>query len=239
MSIILNKVQNLKDQRAAFKLAQEPKATNFINKLLGGLIQVNVEDTSTDLVTQQAISDLNTVIAGQSAELAQVRQAVLILAKSAKSVEESNHAIVDGIDVIKAQTKKQLQPFESCIQTIDKSYRELIEDTLFFNHDVMSVTAGRGLRSLLSFGTAAPEAIHNAKREIFSHLKAVRSLRDRMEKHYEYIVLHYPDQAGLWAAEHSAVLKVNNQSWTLFQVLSNTFITELQTALYKMRGIPQ
>ena len=239
MSIILNKVQNLKDQRAAFKLAQEPKATSFIHKLLGGLIQVKVEDTATDLVTQQAISELNTVIAGQSAELAQMRQAVLILAKSAKSVEESNHAIVDGIDVIKAQTKKQLQPFESCIQTIDKSYRELIEDTLFFNHDVISVTAGRGLRSLLSFGTAAPEAIHNAKREIFAHLKAVRSLRDRMEKHYEYIVLHYPDQSGLWASEHSVVLKVNNQSWTLFQVLSNTFITELKTELYKMRGIPQ
>ena len=188
--------------------------------------------------TNQTINELNSVVAGQSAELAQLRQAVLILAQSAKSVELNTSTMVDGIETIKQQTKKQIRSFESLTKDLSKCWREIIEDTLFFNHDATAVTAGRGLRSILSFGTAAPEAIHAAKRECFAHLKSVRSIRDRLESTYEYAVTYYPSETSQWMKSQTSTLTAGSSSWTMMDACKNTFIPELQTSLYKMRALP-
>ena len=251
---ITQKVQQLKAERALHQQVTPvvPEAPQtVVTRVLGGLITIEtpvstpkvdvpvpVPDNSSALATQERMGELNTVIAGQSAELAQLRQAILVLAKSAKSVEDGNLAIIDGIDVIKSQTKKAVLPWKTVQNSMHKYFREIIEDTQFFNHDVKSVTAGRGLRSILSFGTAAPEAVHAAKREIFAHLKSVKSFRDKIEQNYQFALQAYGDELGTWLPT-SGVFTVNTKSWTIVDILSPTFIPELQAQLYAMRGIPQ
>lgn len=263
---ITQKVQQLKAERARLQQAAAPvpqwdntfeltpvsapaEPQTIVTKVLGGLITIEtpvstskvdvpVPDNSSALATQERMGELNTVIAGQSSELAQLRQAILVLAKSAKSVEDGNLAIIDGIDVIKSQTKKAVLPWKTVQNSMHKYFREIIEDTQFFNHDVKSVTAGRGLRSILSFGTAAPEAVHAAKREIFAHLKSVKGFRDKIEQNYQFALQAYGDELSTWLPT-SGVFTVNTKSWTIVDILSPTFIPELQAQLYAMRGIPQ
>jgi hypothetical protein len=249
----MHKAAQLKAQRAEYeaKLPATPAPTPQgpqVHKvsLLGGLIQYDINvpqapvvaDTSLAISTQNSVNELQSCIAGQATELAQLRQAVLVLAKSAKTVELNTNTMVDGIDIIKQQTKKQIKSFDTLTKELKKYWREIIEDTLFFNHDATAVTAGRGLRSILSFGTAAPEAIHAAKRECFAHLKSVRALRDRIEATYEYAVTYYPSETAEWITTQTDTLDVGSKSWTIMDACKNSFITKLQKALYKMRALP-
>ncbi len=188
--------------------------------------------------TNETINQLNSIIAGQSAEIAQIKQVMIRLAQSSMSVEDSVSTITDGIDVIKQQTKKQIKSFDMLTKELNKYWREVIEDTIFFNHDATAVTAGRGLRSILSFGSAAPEAIHAAKRECFAHLKSVRAVRDRIEATYEYAVAYYPSETAEWMKSQTSTLTAGKSSWTILDACKNTFIPELQSALYKMRALP-
>jgi hypothetical protein len=251
------KAADLKAQRAMYqsKLPVTPPPVPQVHKvsLLGGLIKYDIQlppapvsaDTSLALSVNDSVSELQSCIAGQSAELAQLRQAMkiqqdalLVLAKSAKSVEVNTTTMVDGIDIIKKQTKKQIKSFDTLTKELSKYWREIIEDTLFFNHDATAVTAGRGLRSILSFGTAAPEAIHAAKRECFAHLKAVRAVRDRIEATYEYAVTYYPSETAEWVSTQTSTLDVGSKSWTMMDACKNNFIAKLQKALYKLRALP-
>ncbi len=249
------KASSLKAQRAIYQSklpvtsAPAPQAPQVHTvKLFGGLIQYDINvpqapmtvtaDNTLAITTQNSVDELQSCIAGQSAELAQLRQAVLVLAKSTKTVESNTITIVDGIDTIKKQTKKQIKSFDTLTKELNKYWREVIEDTLFFNHDSTAVTAGRGLRSILSFGTAAPEAIHAAKRECFAHLKSVRAVRDRIEATYEYAVAYYPSETAEWMKSQTSTLTAGKSSWTILDACKNTFIPELQSALYKMRALP-
>ena len=247
------KASSLKTQRAIYQSklpvtsAPVPQAPQVHKvSLFGGLIQYDINvpqapviaDNTLAITTQNSVDELQSCIAGQSAELAQLRQAVLVLAKSAKTVESNTITIVDGIDTIKKQTKKQIKSFDTLTKELNKYWREVIEDTIFFNHDATAVTAGRGLRSILSFGSAAPEAIHAAKRECFAHLKSVRAVRDRIEATYEYAVAYYPSETAEWMKSQTSILTAGKSSWTILDACKNTFIPELQCALYKMIALP-
>lgn len=213
-------------------LAEPPSEYNRATKRL------TQENLALAHQTNETINQLNSVIAGQSAEIAQIKQVMIRLAQSSMSVEDSVSSITDGIDTIKQQTKKQVKFFDTLTKELNKYWREVIEDTIFFNHDATAVTAGRGLRSILSFGSAAPEAIHAAKRECFAHLKSVRAVRDRIEATYEYAVTYYPSETSEWMKSQTSTLTAGKSSWTILDACKNTFIPELQTALYKMRALP-
>jgi len=244
------KAYQLKAERSIYesKLPVTPVPSPQVHKvsLLGGLIKYDIQvpqapvstDNSLAISVNQSVNELQSCIAGQSAELAQLRQALLVLAKSAQTVELNTTTMVDGIETIKKQTKKQIKSFDALTKELNKYWREIIEDTLFFNHDAVAVTAGRGLRSILSFGTAAPEAIHAAKRECFAHLKSVRSVRDRIEATYEYAIAYYPSETAEWMKSQTSTLTAGKSSWTILDACKNTFIPELQTAHYKMRALP-
>ena len=256
---VVQKVAQLKAERQALQekaiVPVTPSTPEFVpgepqvvtTRLFGGLIkfdtvvptpQVQTQDNTAALATQARVAELNTVIAGQSAELAQLRQAVLVLAQSAKSVELSNQQIVDGIAVIKQQTKKEIKPFKDLAAEMHKIYTEIVSDTDFFNSDVKAVTVGRGLRSILSFGTAAPEAIHAAKREVFAHMKTVRAMAERMEALYEYACVYHPSDTAEWVSKVTTTLTVNKKSWGFLDLFTASFLPEFNTQLYKLRGLP-
>tara|TARA_R110002050_G_scaffold169086_1_gene300719 strand:- start:81 stop:863 length:783 start_codon:yes stop_codon:yes gene_type:complete len=251
------KAYQLKAERSIYqsKLPVTPVPAPQVYKvsLLGGLIQYDIQvpqapmstDNSLAISVNQSVNELQSCIAGQSAELAQLRQAMkvqgdalLILAKSAHTVELNTTTMVDGIETIKKQTKKQIKSFDALTRELNKYWREVIEDTIFFNHDVKSVTAGRSLTTIFSFGARAPEAIHGVKRECFAHLKYVRGMRDRIEATYEYAVTYYPSETAEWMKSQTSTLTAGKSSWTILDACKNTFIPELQSSLYKMRGLP-
>lgn len=194
-------------------------------------------DNSAALATQNTVNELQTVIAGQSAELAQLRQAVLVLAKSSKSVESNTIAIADDMQVVKAQTRQKIKPWNTIQNEMNKCWREIIDDTNFLQEGVELVTTGRVLRSVLSFGTAAPEAVKQAKREVFAHIKSVRSYRDKLETCYEYAQLHHKAEVDQWLATQTSTLSVDKKSWKLLDAFKQGFLADLQSALYSSRGI--
>ena len=197
-------------------------------------ITVNV-DNSAALAT---VDELKSVVAGQSAELAQLRQAVLVLAQSAKSVESAQSTIVDGIEVIKQQTKEKIKPFDTLTAIMSKTWREMIEDTTFANHDATVCMVGRGIRAVFSLGSSIPAEVHAAKREVFSHMKTMRSMRDKLEATYEYAVAHYPNETAEWVKQQTSVMTVASTNWTMLQAFGNDFISQLQTAMSKLRKLP-
>jgi uncharacterized coiled-coil protein SlyX len=256
---VIQKVAQLKAERQAHQeqaivpvsshtpefVPGEPQVVT--TSLFGGLIkfdtvvpapQAQPQDNTAALATQARVAELNTVIAGQSAELAQLRQALLVLAQSAKSVELSNQQIVDGIAVIKDQTKVKVRAFDDLVKEIHGLFMDIVSDTDFFNSDVKAVTVGRGLRSILSFGTAAPEAIHAAKREVFAHMKTVRAMLQRMETLYEYACANYPNETTEWVFKVTTTLTVNKKSWSFLDLFAASFLPEFNTQLYKLRGLP-
>ena len=184
-------------------------------------------DTSA-LATVTQINDLNPALAGQSQQLAELQQAVLILAKSAKGVET-------GIEVIKKQTAPRVKDWKSIRKEMNVIWRDIIDDTTFFNADARSTAQGRGLQSLFSFGTAAPALMHAAKTECRSHIKQVRSAIAKLKQLFEYAQAHYSSDLKVYLDTCNR-LRVHENSWTIRAAMTDSFCTELQTELLVMRG---
>ena len=180
MTYIDDHVALLKQQREEYQKQNHNFMLDAAFSALERVFKPSVDTSALATVTQ--INDLNTALAGQSQQLAELQQAVLILAKSAKGVET-------GIEVIKKQTAPRVKDWKSIRKEMNVIWRDIIDDTTFFNADARSTAQGRGLQSLFSFGTAAPALMHAAKTECRSHIKQVRSAIAKLKQLFEYAQL--------------------------------------------------
>ena len=251
---VSQKVAQLKAERALVLKRQEAQLVaqpsvqqvepqTFTAQILGGLIKWDItvptaSPSPTDIALREDVGELKSVLAGQSAELAQLRQAVLVLAKSAKSVEESNLAISDGIDVIKQQTRKVIRPFSACKKEMDNMYRGIIDDTLFLNQMAGKVAVGRVLRGIMSFGTGLPEAEATARREVYQHVKSTKAMVDRISALYEYCNVNHSNELNEWLKTYTDTLVVGKKHWKFQELFAPGFFQEFTIHLNKRRGIP-
>jgi hypothetical protein len=188
--------------------------------------------------TNATVTQLTSVIAGQSAEIAQLRQAVIVLARSAKNVEDGLQPIANGIDQVIANTKVKIRPFSDIKAEITKAWRDILDDSTFINDGQIVVTTGRVLRNVFSFGTGVPEAVRTAKREVYTHVKLVRNQRDRIEKLYEYALINHEAELAEWMKFPHTKLTANKQSWSMTETFNPNFIDTYMRTLCKMRALP-
>lgn len=181
--------------------------------------------------TQETIDTLASIVAGQSAELAELKQCMLILAKSAKQVEE-------GVQIIRHQTATKVMSWSDIRKEINAAWRDIIDETKFFNDDAMALAIGRGLQSILSFGTASPALIHATKAEVRNHRTKVKALLERINKFADLAKDQYPDEFSEYLSS-SSKLVVNSKAWTLSFAVSNKdrFLNTLDKQLRNMRGL--
>lgn len=260
---ITQHVNTLIEQRAAYQAKQFASApaaptTDHTVSLFGGLLKYTIPlpqppapvvDTSA-LATRSRIDELNSVIAGQSTELAQLRQAVLVLAKSSKAVETGIDTVVTDMQVVKQQTATKIIPWSKIKKDLTRAWDEILEETMFIQEDVNANTSFKVLRQFFGAGTGASDAIKATKREVFSYLKTVRSARLRIEQNYEYALLHYSSEIGELIPSLTPLTVGTNltnvpglkeahkfETWTILDILKSGFLTALQKKLYAIRGI--
>ena len=208
-------------------------------------LQSTIATQSADISTlHMTIADQTSALAGQAQELAQLRQAILVLAKSAKQVELNTSGITNDLSVIKQQTAVKVLPWKTVQEKIDTAWREIINDTAFLQLDCDHITRGRSAGTFLSFGTRAPETIKTQKREVEVLIKSIKSQRAIIEQHYEHACKHYPDDITSFMKEMPRKLTINDdtrmaptQSWTISEIFSLTFIEEFRQGLYARRGV--
>jgi hypothetical protein len=188
--------------------------------------------------TNQTVSQLTTIISGQASELAQLRQAVIVLARSAKSVEDSMQPIADGIDQVIANTKIKVRPFSDIKKEMTKAWRDILDESTFLDDGQVVVTAGRIVRNFFSMGSGVPEAVRTAKREVFTHVKLVRTQRDKIEKLYEYALINHKVELTEWLQFPQSKLTADKQSWSMTETFDPNFIDTYMRTLYKMRALP-
>lgn len=260
MNSVLDKVSQLKTQRADHQLNLQCETFAEMSGAVGTIIPISLATPPSDITkrtkrlteeslelatrTNETVAQLNSVIAGQAAELAQLRQCVLVLAKSSKTVEDNTTTMVDNIEVlkedlgtVKKQTKKVIRTFDDITKEMNKIWREIIEDTEFTSEDLGWITGGRIMRTIMSFGTAGPEARAAAKKECYNHIKSLRPKRDRLEALYEYGVLHHSAQMAEWIKQDHGVLTVHKLSYTMLEAFRNDFLTLLHQRMLKARAL--
>jgi hypothetical protein len=245
------KASQLKTQR---ELHIQRETFNELSGTVGTIVPISLATLPSDITkhakrlteenlelakaTNENVSQLTSIIAGQAAELAQLRQAVLVLAQSAKNVEDGIQPIATGINQVIENTKIKIRPFSDIKKEMSRAWNEIIEESLFVNDGHVVLTVGRGLRSLLSLGTAAPEAWRTAKREVHTHVKLVRSLRDKIENLYNYALLHHSAELAEWIEFPHPKLTADKQSWSIKDTFAMDFVTVYLRTLYDMRKIP-
>jgi len=227
MTSIDTHVALLKQQREEY----QNKTSNFmldpVFNVLERVFKPDVDTSALAIVTQ--VDDLTTALAGQSQQLAELQQAVLILAQTTKNVE-------GDIDIIKKQTAPVVRKWADIRKEITALWNELISETSYFNHDATAVAISKGLTSIFQFGLAAPQQIHAQKRECHNHAKQMRSLMKRIEDLDCYATRLYPDD--LRTLRNSLpVFTVGKKVWTVRQAMSEQFPDQLRTALLALRGI--
>ena len=93
--------------------------------------QEQAEKSSTALVkSSETNDDLNTIVAGQATEIAQLKQAMLILAQATKSVELNTDTISDSVELLRAdmqvviqQTAPTKMPWKTIVKKIDTAWQ--------------------------------------------------------------------------------------------------------------------
>jgi len=188
--------------------------------------------------TNATVSELTTIISGQASELAQLRQAVLVLARSAKNVEDGMQPLAAGIDQVIENTKIKIRPFSDIKKEITKAWRDILEDSAMLDKGQVALTASRVVRNFFSMGAGVPETIRTAKREVYTHVKLVRTQRDKIEKLYEYALINHEAALAEWMQFPYNKLTANGSSWTLTETFDPNFIDTYMRTLYKMRALP-
>ena len=214
--------------------------------------QEQAEKPSTTLVkSSETNDDLSTIVAGQATEIAQLKQAMLILAQATKSVELNTDTISDSVELLRAdmqlviqQTAPTKMPWKTIVKKIDTAWQEIIADTDFLQLDCDHITRSRSAGTFFSFGTRAPEVIKTQKREVEVLIKSIKSQRAIIEQYYEHACKHYPDDIAFYMKEMRRKLTINDdtrmaptQSWTISQIFSLDFIEQLRRGLYARRGV--
>lgn len=263
---ITRHVDTLIQQRAAYQ-AKHPaptpvtSSTDHTVSLFGGLIKYTVPvpqapqapapvvDTSA-LATRSKVDELNSVIAGQSNEIAQLRQAVLVLAKSAKAVETGIEAVGADMQVVKKQTAPVIRAWSVISKDLDRAWNEILEETTFIQEDCVATTAFRVLRQPFGAFTGVNETIRQQKREVMAYIKTVSAARNRIEMNYEYAQIHYPNEVaeyiktlipltvGTCLKDVPGLKKKHKvESWTILDVLKPGFTQVLRDKMYNIRGV--
>jgi uncharacterized protein (DUF885 family) len=197
------------------------------------------EPDNSELITAITLQNdqVNTLLAGQAAELAQLRQAMLVVAKVTDSLHNSMAPIHSDLAVIIQQTKTKIRPWADIRKEMEKMYREILDDNTFINTDVQLVKTGRVLRSILSFGTAAPEAVFAARQQVHTHMKTVRQRRDKLESLSDYAIQHHQSDYTAWISNMTTKLTAGKKSWSFQELFTLDFIPQYHQQLNDMRNL--
>lgn len=251
MSIsVIQKVQQLKAERALHQqvtpvVPEEPQTV--VTKVLGGLITIETPvsspkvdvpttDNTSALATQEWVGELNTVIAGQSAELAQLRQAVLVLAKSAQSIEKGQSALYDGISLAVQQTAPKIKSWTQIRKELHSAWREFIDDINFFVSDARLLATGRVVQSFMSFGTASAAQRHASLQDCRRMSKTAKHANDKVRALYDYAVAHYPVEITDYI-KTAPVLTIEERTWSINDLLTTNAVSSVEAKLKSLFGL--
>ena len=181
-------------------------------------------------------TDLAIAVAEQSKQLAEMQQALLTIAKAQATLQQSNLAILDGVDTVKEQTKKRIKPWDKCEAELTDLWEQIRVANTQFNQDVEWTTLDRGFQAFMSFGIRAKSIIQQVKQQVYGHVARIDALLNSMDALVEYTQTYHPDQINDWLRCNYSVT-VGKKSWTVGEVLDADWTAEYQTALLALRGL--
>ena len=247
---VIQKVQQLKAERALHQqvtpvVPEEPQTV--VTKVLGGLITIETPvsspkvdvptpDNTSALATQEWVGELNTVIAGQSAELAQLRQAVLVLAKSAQSIEKGQSALYDGISLAVQQTAPKIKSWTQLRKELNSAWRDIIDDVDFFVSDARLLATGRVVQTFMSFGTASAAQRHASMQDCRRMIKSIKHTTDRIQLLHDLAVAYYPVEAVDYI-KTAPVLTIEKTTWSFSDLLTTNFVPSVDLKLKSLFGL--
>lgn len=213
--------------------------------------QEEAEKLPTTLVKSSETTDeLKTVVAGQAAEIAELKQAMLILAQATKAVELNTDAISSAVELIRSdisvvvqQTAPKIIPWATIRKKLIGAWREILDEVTLLEKNCDWVTGSRVIGTVFQGGIRAPEVKKTQMREIEATIKTIKSYRTVIEQHYEYAWQNYQEEISELLPEMPK-LSINStsgihktQTWSINQILSLTFIHEIRRGMYARRGL--
>lgn len=224
MSYIDDHVALLKQQREEY----QSKSHNFMLDAAFGALERVFKPDNTALVAQ--VDDLSTALAGQSADIAQIKQVLVMMAQSHQNLES-------GIGLIAQQTAPKVRQWVDLRKEINSLWNSIVDDVTFFNSDAKLLMVGRGVQSLFSFGAAAPGLVHQVKVETRNVVKTVKAQLERLVVLVDYCRdMHNEELTEYLGSAH--VLKVEDRRWTINDAATDpAFHKKLEKKLLMMRGL--
>lgn len=224
MSYIDDHVALLKQQREEY----QSKSHNFMLDAAFGALERVFKPDNTALVAQ--VDDLSTALAGQSADIAQIKQVLVMIAQSHQNLES-------GIGLIAQQTAPKVRQWVDLRKEINSLWNSIVDDVTFFNSDAKLLMVGRGVQSLFSFGAAAPGLVHQVKVETRNVVKTVKAQLERLVVLVDYCRdMHNEELTEYFSSAH--VLKVEDRRWTINDAATDpAFHKKLEKKLLMMRGL--